>query len=219
MRERYDMELQQLRNDLSEMGVMCKDIVSTVLNCLKNYDSSKTQEINSALSDISSFERTIESTCMRLIMRQQPIAKDLRNIRSAMFIIYDMERIGIQSEEIAEMLSYVSSHPQKVDQKIFELGDAAVKMTNDSIEAFEKQDKDAALAVVAYDDSVDDLFDASKKALIVAIQTDDKETDAESCVDMLMIAKYFERIADHAESIARWVYFSITGEHLAQEEK
>ena len=214
MRNRYDKELEQLKSNLTEMGSMTKDIITLVLTCLKNYDDTKVEDINTALEEISRFERAIEADCMRLIMRQQPIATDLRNIRSSMFIIYDMERIGIQSAEIAQMLGYVSSHPQAVDARIFELGDATVKMTGDSIAAFEAGDEKAAMEVIAYDDTVDDLFQTAKGALIAGIQNED--ADAESSVDMLMIAKYFERMADHAESIARWVYFSKTGEHLAK---
>ena len=214
MRNRYDKELEQLKSNLTEMGGMTKDIITLVLTCLKNYDDTKVEDINTALEEISRFERAIEADCMRLIMRQQPIATDLRNIRSSMFIIYDMERIGIQSAEIAQMLGYVSSHPQAVDARIFELGDATVKMTGDSIAAFEDGNEKAAMDVIAYDDTVDDLFQTAKGALIAGIQNED--ADAESSVDMLMIAKYFERMADHAESIARWVYFSKTGEHLAK---
>ena len=214
MRNRYDKELEQLKADLTEMGGMTKDIITLVLTSLEHYDTSKVDEINSSLEEISRFERAIEAGCMRLIMRQQPIATDLRNIRSAMFIIYDMERIGIQSAEIAQMLGYVSSHPQVVDAKIFELGEATVKMTGDSIAAFEAGDEKAAVDVIGFDDTVDELFRTAKGALIAGIQNED--ADAESSVDMLMIAKYFERMADHAESIARWVYFSKTGEHLAK---
>ena len=214
MRNRYDKELEQLKADLTEMGGMTKDIITLVLTSLEHYDTSKVDEINSSLEEISRFERAIEAGCMRLIMRQQPIATDLRNIRSAMFIIYDMERIGIQSAEIAQMLGYVSSHPQVVDAKIFELGEATVKMTGDSIAAFEAGDEKAAVDVIGFDDTVDELFRTAKSALIAGIQNED--ADAESSVDMLMIAKYFERMADHAESIARWVYFSKTGEHLAK---
>ena len=214
MRNRYDKELEQLKADLTEMGGMTKDIITLVLTSLEHYDTSKVDEINSSLEEISRFERAIEAGCMRLIMRQQPIATDLRNIRSAMFIIYDMERIGIQSAEIAQMLGYVSSHPQAVDAKIFELGEATVKMTGDSIAAFEAGDEKAAVDVIGFDDTVDELFRTAKGALIAGIQNED--ADAESSVDMLMIAKYFERMADHAESIARWVYFSKTGEHLAK---
>ena len=214
MRNRYDKELDQLKSDLTDMGGMTKDIITLVLTSLEQYDTSKVEEIDAALEEISRFERAIEASCMRLIMRQQPIATDLRNIRSAMFIIYDMERIGIQSAEIAQMLGYVSSHPQTVDAKIFELGEATVKMTGDSIAAFESGDEKAAMEVIAFDDTVDDLFQTAKGALIAGIQNED--ADAESSVDMLMIAKYFERMADHAESIARWVYFSKTGEHLAK---
>ena len=214
MRNRYDKELEQLKSNLTDMGSMTKEIITLVLTCLKNYDDTKVEDINTALEEISRFERAIEADCMRLIMRQQPIATDLRNIRSSMFIIYDMERIGIQSAEIAQMLGYVSSHPQAVDARIFELGDATVKMTGDSIAAFEDGNEKAAMDVIAFDDTVDDLFQTAKGALIAGIQNED--ADAESSVDMLMIAKYFERMADHAESIARWVYFSKTGEHLAK---
>ena len=214
MRNRYDKELEQLKSDLSDMGAMTQDIITAVLESLKSYDNSRVEEINNSLAEISRFERAIEASCMRLIMRQQPIATDLRNIRSAMFIIYDMERIGIQSVEIANMLDYVAMHPQEADAKIFELGDATVKMTEDSIAAFHANDEQAAMEVIAYDDTVDELFQVARGTLIADIQNDD--ADAESCVDMLMIAKYFERISDHAESIARWVYFSKTGEHLAK---
>ena len=211
MRSRYDKELEQLAADLNEMGAMTKDIAVSILDCLKTYDASRADDIDAALAEISAFERSIEAVCMRLIMRQQPIASDLRNIRSTMFIIYDMERIGIQSAEIAHMLDYVAAHPQPLDESIFRLGTAAVQMVTESVKACEDKNEVTAKAVISYDDTVDGLFDEAKKVLIDAIKSG--ETDAEACVDMLMIAKYFERIADHAESMADWAYFSVTGVH------
>ena len=213
MRDYYNKELEQLKTDVIDMGGMCTEIVSAVLDNLENYRSEKEEETVTALNEISRQERAIETNCMRLIMRNQPIARDLRRIRSSMFIIYDMERIGIQSAEIAHMLDYVAEHPQATDAYIFDLGKASVQMTKDAVAAFEAEDEKAALAVIAYDDVVDEKFDAARHALISAIHGDD--ADAESSVDMLMIAKYYERIADHAESIARWVYFSKTGDHAA----
>ena len=211
MRTRYDKELEQLAADLNEMGSMTSDIAVNILDCLKNYDASRVEEINAQMSEISAFERSIEAVCMRLIMRQQPIASDLRNIRSTMFIIYDMERIGIQSAEIAHMLDYVAVHPQPLDEAIFRLGSAAVQMVTESVKACEDKNEVTAKAVISYDDTVDGLFDEAKKILIESIQSG--TTDAEACVDMLMIAKYFERIADHAESMADWAYFAVTGNH------
>lgn len=211
MRSRYDKELEQLAADLNEMGAMTKDIAVGILDCLKTYDASGVDEINAQMNEISAFERQIEAVCMRLIMRQQPIATDLRNIRSTMFIIYDMERIGIQSAEIAHMLDYVAAHPQPIDEAIFRLGSAAVQMVTESVKACEDKNEVTAKAVISYDDTVDGLFDEAKKVLIEAIQND--STDAEACVDMLMIAKYFERIADHAESMADWACYAVTGAH------
>lgn len=212
MRDRYNKELEQLSADLNDMGVMSADIAAMTLECLKNYDNSKKDEITAALDEITQFERAIESDCMRLIMRQQPIASDLRTIRSTMFIIYDMERIAIQCGEIAQMLAYVTAHPQPVDDCIFRLGTAAVQMVTEGIRACEEKNEANALAVISYDDTVDTLFEEAKKALIAAIQSGG--SDAESCVDMLMIAKYYERIADHAESMAGWAYYSKTGDHI-----
>ena len=214
MRDRYDKELEQLTADLNDMGAMTLDIVTNVMECLENRDNGKIEEINASLTEISRFERTIENNCMRLIMRQQPIASDLRRIRSAMFMIYDMERIGIQSAEIAEMLDYVVSHPLRSDDVIMRLGSSSVQMVSDSILACRNQNEKEAMDVIYYDDVVDNLFEEAKKSLIGTIQ--DGGADAESCLDMLMIAKYFERIADHAESLADWVYFSKTGEHISK---
>ena len=162
-------------------------------------------------------ERDIETFCMRLLLQQQPVAKDLRAISSALKMISDMERIGDQAGDIAEIMAHLCDFDTQSRLHIQDMARAAVKMVTDAVDAFVKKDLELARSVMKYDDVVDDLFDQVKAELIGLIGED--QNNGECCIDLLMIAKYLERIGDHATNIAEWVEFSITGQHVVAEEE
>jgi len=164
--------------------------------------------------NIDQKEKEIESLCLKLLLQQQPVARDLRQISSALKMITDMERIGDQAADIAEIVAYVDLTDNINKLHISDMATATIKMVTDSIDAFVKRDLKLAEEVIAYDDVVDELFCKIKKDVISLITNNQK--DGEHFVDIIMIAKYLERIGDHATNIAEWVVFSITGEHKEQ---
>ena len=161
--------------------------------------------------EINHKERDIENLCMKLLLQQQPVAKDLRMISSALKMISDMERIGDQAQDIADMSRFVKVQEIAHRMNIGKMAEATIKMVTESIDSFVKKDLDSAVAVVKYDDVVDDLFLKVKTELPKLLQQDPQ--NAEYYIDLIMVAKYFERIGDHAENIAQWVEYSITGTH------
>ena len=218
MRIRFEEQLRRLNVELITMGALCEDAISAAINGLLADDEPLLQKVCAADHDIDRKERDIESLCMRLLLQQQPVARDLRVISSALKMISDMERIGDQAADIAEITKYIQHHRNehlKSRLHIHAMAAAAVKMVTDSIDSFVKKDLALARSVMAYDDVVDKLFDVVKQELIELIS--EKSADGELCVDFLMIAKYLERIGDHAVNIAEWVEFSITGRHLSEE--
>ncbi len=218
MRIRFEEQLRRLNVELITMGALCEDAISAAIKGLLADDEPLLQKVFAADHDIDRKERDIESLCMRLLLQQQPVARDLRVISSALKMISDMERIGDQAADIAEITKYIQHHRNehlKSRLHIHAMAAAAVKMVTDSIDSFVKKDLALARSVMAYDDVVDKLFDEVKQELIELIS--EKSADGELCVDFLMIAKYLERIGDHAVNIAEWVEFSITGRHLSEE--
>ena len=159
--------------------------------------------------DIDQQERDIESLCMKLLLQQQPVARDLRTISSALKMISDMERIGDQAADIAEITRHTGGAPLPGQVHLAEMTQAAAKMVTSSVESFVKRDLELAKAVIRYDDVVDQLFVEIKNALTALIRQD--ASSAEEALDLLMIAKYLERIGDHAVNVAEWVAYSITG--------
>ena len=162
-------------------------------------------------AEIDQKERTIESMCLKLLLQQQPVARDLRQISAALKMVTDMERIGDQAEDVAEIIQFLNGRGAENGELMQKMTQSAMKMVTDSVDAFVRHDIILAEKVVSDDDIVDDLFDQVKRALIQKIA--DKPEDGEYALDLLMIAKYFERIADHAVNIAQWVIFSVTGVH------
>ena len=218
MRIRFEEQLRRLNVELITMGALCEDAISAAIKGLLADDEPLLQKVFAADHDIDRKERDIESLCMRLLLQQQSVARDLRVISSALKMISDMERIGDQAADIAEITKYIQHHRNehlKSRLHIHAMAAAAVKMVTDSIDSFVKKDLALARSVMAYDDVVDKLFDEVKQELIELIS--EKSADGELCVDFLMIAKYLERIGDHAVNIAEWVEFSITGRHLSEE--
>lgn len=209
MRSRFDEQLDALHQEMIAMGGLCEKAIALSAKALLEGNRSLTLDVPRLSAQIDQHERDIESLCFKLLMRQQPVARDLRVISAALKMVTDMERIGNQSADIAEIIATANISAKDESIPIHEMAVATIKMVSDSIEAFIKQDLDIASAVVTYDDVVDGCFDKAKRALIRRVT--DAEADGEYALDLLMIAKYFERIGDHAVNIAQWVRFSITG--------
>jgi phosphate transport system regulatory protein PhoU len=211
MRNRFEKQLQELNNNLVMMGTLCENAISLSINAFLEGDKEFIQEVLDMEQEINEKETEIERQCLKLLLQQQPVAKDLRIISAALKMITDIERIGDQACDIVELVQEVSEMYQESFPHIRNMAQEAVKMVRQSIEAFVKRDLELANYVIAYDDIVDDLFSAVKDDIIEKIKTDGN--NVQILVDLLMIAKYLERIGDHATNIAEWVVFSITGKH------
>ncbi len=211
MRTKFDTQLEILNNDLIALGAMCESAITLSTKALLDNDLDKAQQVMGMDKEIGQKNREIESLCLKLLLQQQPVAKDLRLISSALKMITDMERIGHQASDLAEIISYTDVSESRNSENIYQMSQATVKMVTESIEAFVSRDLDRAKAVIAYDDVVDDLFVKIRGDLINLISKDKKH--GEQALDIMMIAKYFEKIGDHAVNIAEWVVFSITGVH------
>jgi len=211
MRNRFDEQLNILNNELIIMGALCEEAISSAVKLLIDNDLKMKENVLDADKQIDQKERDIETLCMKLLMQQQPVASDLRTISSALKMISDMERIGDQASDIAEIAGYVSGCGMESETHIADMARATIQMVTDSIDSFVKKDVDLAYSVINHDNIVDDLFDKVKAELMSAVEN--KAANAEALIDLLMIAKYFERIGDHAENIAEWVIYSITGKH------
>lgn len=211
MRSKFDSQLEKLNLELITMGALCEDAISASVKGFLDDDDALCQKAVEAEDEINRKERDIESICMKLLLEQQPVARDLRVISSALKMISDMERIGDQAYDIAEIAKFIKNSNVKSKIHIKDMATAATKMVTDSVDSFVKKDVELARAVMAYDDNVDNLFDCVKDELVQLI-TEDK-ANGEFCIDLLMIAKYLERIGDHAVNIAEWVEYSITGTH------
>ena len=211
MRSNFDRQLSELNRSLIEMGAMCEEIIALATKALAEGDMELAKRVDTLGADIDRMERTIESMCLRLLLQQQPVARDLRQISAALKMITDMERIGDQAEDIAEIISFIDGHTSENDTLMREMAKAVIQMVTESVDAYVKHDIALAEKVIADDDIVDDYFDSVKKKLIGSIARN--PGDGEYALDILMIAKYFERIGDHATNIAEWVIFSITGVH------
>ena len=211
MRNRFDEQLSQLNTELITLGALCEEAISGAAKYLIDNNSALKEKVIDTDKQIDRKERDIENLCLRLILHQQPVATDLRLISAALKMISDMERIGDQASDIAEIVKFVNKTNLRENVHIGDMARATIKMVTDSIDSFVKRDMDIAQSVILHDDTVDNLFLKIKGELISAIK--DGTGDAEALIDLLMIAKYFERIGDHAENIAEWVIYSITGKH------
>ncbi len=212
MRNYFDRQLVQLNQELTEMGSLCEDAIAYAVNALLENNMELAEEARSAEKEIDKKERDIESLCLKLLLQQQPVARDLRQISSALKMITDMERIGDQAADIAEILHFTDLSACSGTVHIAEMAKATAKMVTESIEAYVKKDEEAVQKVILHDDVVDGLFSKVKSGVIDMLA--DKSLDGEQALDLLMIAKYLERIGDHAVNIAEWVMFSITGGHV-----
>ncbi len=211
MRSRFDEQLAQLNRELIEMGALCEEVIALASRALTEADPALAAKVAPLDSEIDEKERAIESLCLKLLLQQQPVARDLRQISAALKMITDMERIGDQAEDIAEIIGFLEGRSAENDELLRGMAKATIGMVTESVDAFVKRDIALAEKVVADDDIVDRQFDEVKQELIRKIAAD--PTDGEYAIDLLMIAKYFERIGDHAVNIAEWVIFSVTGVH------
>ena len=209
MRSKFDEQLDLLNKELITMGAFCENAIELSANALTEGKPELADTVFHLSAQINEKEREIENRCLKLLLQQQPVAKDLRIVSSALKMVTDMARIGDQSADIAEIITLANIHSTDNTQVIHDMSVAVIKMVTDSIDAFVKKDMQMAKAVFDYDDVVDSFFDKVKKMLIDLFSK--PETDGEYAIDLLMIAKYFERIGDHAVNIAKWVLFSITG--------
>ena len=201
MRSKFDEQLDLLNKELITMGAFCENAIELSANALTEGKPELADTVFHLSAQINEKEREIENRCLKLLLQQQPVAKDLRIVSSALKMVTDMARIGDQSADIAEIITLANIHSTDNTQVIHDMSVAVIKMVTDSIDAFVKKDMQMAKAVIDYDDVVDSFFDKVKKMLIDLFSK--PETDGEYAIDLLMIAKYFERIGDHAVNIAR----------------
>ncbi|MBR3796643.1 MAG: phosphate signaling complex protein PhoU [Clostridia bacterium] len=211
MRSRYDEELKNLHGALIDMGAMIESAISGAITALENRDIQKAKDIIAYDEEIDAQERLIEEMCMKLLLRQQPVARDLRMISTALKLITDMERIGDHAADISELAIMLRDLPQMNSNSLREMAVQTSSMLISSVEAYVEQDEEKARAVIRQDDVVDDLFVTVKSEMIEAIRQNSDFSEA--AADLLMAAKYFERIGDHATNIAEWTVYAFTGRH------
>ncbi len=212
MRNRFEKQLEQLNNELIEMGSMIEHAIQSAVTALIKEDMEQAKAAIEYDQEVDRQERDIEALCMKLLLQQQPVARDLRLISAALKMITDMERIGDQAADISEITLMLSKDAYAYDLSLLsQMAMETILMVTHSVEAFVQKDLELAKSVIAHDDVVDGLFDDIKGMLIEAIQQEG--SNGEQAADFLMVAKYLERIGDHATNIAEWVIYSITGSH------
>ena len=211
MRSKFDEQLALLNKEMIEMGALCEEAIAMTAKALSEGDLSLAAKVAPISSEIDHKERDIESRCLKLLLQQQPVARDLRQISAALKMITDMERIGDQAEDIAEIITCLNGRTANESAHIHDMAKETIKMVTKSVAAFVSQDVELAKSVIGLDDTVDNYFISAKNKLIEIIAAN--PTDGEYALDLLMITKYFERIGDHAVNIAEWVIFSVTGIH------
>lgn len=211
MRNRFVEQLFELNREIIEMGAMCEEIIASASKALMTSDLELAKQVKENGSNIDQIERDIEGRCMKLMLHQQPVAKDLRLISAALKIITDMERIGDQAEDIAEIVISLDGYTLEDDGVIEKMSKTTMQMVSFAVDAFVKKDVEIAQKVIGQDDEVDAYFKQVKRNIIEQIATD--HSDGEVALDLMMVAKYFERIGDHATNIAEWVIYSVTGTH------
>ena len=212
MRNRFDEQLSLLNHELLEMGALVESAIRSATTALVNQDVEAALASIAADKDVDQAERDIESLCLKLLLQQQPVARDLRLISSALKMITDMERIGDQASDISEIVIYLSSEPYiKQLEHLPLMAERAIRMVTAALDAYVRKDVKLALEVMEMDDEIDSLFTTVKDELITLIRGD--AAAGSQAIDLLMIAKYYERIGDHAQNIAEWVEYALTGRH------
>ena len=212
MREYYTAQLETLNTNMIQMGALCEDAISAAIQSLLEDDRTIAKKVADTELEIDQMERDIERQCMRLLLMQQPVATDLRVVSSALRMIADLERIGDQAFDIADITKSGSFQGFSGKVHIKEMAKAAIHMVTDSVDSYVKQDVQLAKRVTEEDDAVDELFLKVRRELAKLIHTD--QNASEQALDLLMIAKYLERIGDHAVNVSEWVIYSVTGKHM-----
>lgn len=208
MRSKFDKQLSQLNDEMINMGMMIEKSISSALEALSAFNKKLARSTMAQDSEINSCQKKIEEICFNLLIRQQPVAGDLRMITAAMKMVTDMERIGDQAADICEITLHMEKeHPLGDFKHIRKMAVETSAMLKESIDAYVNQDEEKARAVIAQDDKVDTLFEKVKKDVFNLIEG--KNPNAEEAIDLLMVAKYFERIGDHTTNIAEWVIYSV----------
>lgn len=211
MRNRFDSQLEVLNNGIIEMGALVEEALNSSIEALLKFNKELAQKVIVGDKEIDQKMKDIETQCLRLLLSQQPVARDLRLISASLKMVSDLERIGDQAADIAEIINESSEKdgaPAKL-VAIPPMGAATVKMLTQSVDAFVRKNLDLARHVIESDDEVDALFAAAKKELIESIKSN--AGDAEAVINSMMVAKYLERIGDHASNVSGWVIFAVTG--------
>ena len=216
MRNHFDEQLELLNSELIEMGALCEKVIALSASELTAWYAISSRHDSPLDRKIDQMERSIEAICLKMLLQQQPVARDLRQISAALKMITDMERIGDQAEDIAEIIPFLNGRTGAECRDIDRMAKATIQMVTDSIDAYVRKDTVLAQTVLQNDDFVDDCFQKIKQSLIHMIA--ENTADGEYALDLLMIAKYFDRIGDHATNIAEWVQFSVTGVHKGETE-
>ena len=211
MRSKFDQQLALLNEELTQMGETCAKAIGLAAQALENQDAATAAPVAELEEQTNEQERSIEALCLKLLLQQQPVARDLRQISAALKMITDMERIGDQAADIAEISPFFLSHNTFDGTLVCRMAQQASSMVTQSVDAFVRRDVDLARSIAKQDDLVDEDFSNVKQALISAIAREPGQ--GEVALDLLMIAKYFERIGDHAVNLSEWVEFSVTGVH------
>ena len=211
MRNLYQEQLWNLNQELIQMGAACEEIIDLAAKALTQYSPELEEKTKQVGAVIDESERTIETICLKLLLRQQPVASDLRQISAAMKMITDMERIGDQAEDIVDLIPKMERGAEEKYPQIQEMAKAAQYMVTQAVDAYVKQDLPLAKMVMDYDDVIDRYFNQIKHDILDIIAANPNE--GEYALDLLMIDKYFERIGDHCTNIAEWVEFAVTGIH------
>ena len=211
MRNKFDEQLNELNDSMIEMGNIIIVSISRAIEALKTKDKDLAEKIMEEDLEVDRLQKRIESICFNLLIQQQPVARDLRNVTAALKMVTDMERIGDHAADISEMTIMMGSdsHIDKFEN-IIKMASETLIMLNHSIESYVEKDKEKAKSVIVFDDIIDELFLKSRKDILELIIKN--PVDGEEAMDLLMVAKYFERIGDHATNIAEWVIYSLTGE-------
>lgn len=216
MRSKFDLQLEELKKEMTTMGMLCENAIAKTSQALLQCDTDMAAEMPELLNQVTQKERDIESICLKLLLHQQPVARDLRTVSAALKMVTDAQRIGTQSTDISEIVALGNIREIPENLPIRQMADAVISMVTGSIDAFVKQDGKIAKAVIEYDNVVDEYFNSMKAALIELLK--EPAANGEAIIDLLMIAKYYERIGDHAVNVAKWVLFSQTGKFLSEED-
>ena len=211
MRSKFDEQLDRLNKEMMKMGSAIEDSIRKAVDALVKQDAELAKKVMIQDEEIDREQKTIENICFNLLIQQQPVARDLRQVSTALKMITDIKRIGDQASDVAEIIGFLNGRTSEECEYLDQMATATIKMVTESIDSFVKSDLNLANSIIEYDDVVDEYFNKVKIFLIDLIAKNPK--DGEYALDLLMIAKYFERIGDHAVNVAKWVVFSVTGNH------